>query len=208
VQPKILNLNNDIEVKTEFLRLKCSFIAADPPLLKDKLTTVKFYDWKFLIIQYLEFLPGYQAGMLEIQPNLENMTEADLKFTTEKYELVYTTLSKATISNKLVEIEDWRHKSITSMGPRSMVVHSNNHFSTFRRTNKNIAKFDACEQEENQTGTEFLQSVEEKSSELRKLGLIYSNFEIGNKVYEGLLPNTKLSIITSGIMLNRTSQCQ
>jgi len=30
--------------------------------------------------------------------------------------------------------------------------------------------YDACEQEENQTGTAFLQLVERKASELRKLG--------------------------------------
>jgi len=105
VQPKILNLNNDMEVKTEFLRSKRSFIAAGPPLLKDKPTTEEFYDWKILIIQYLEFLPGYQAGMLVIQPNLENMTEDDLKFTTENYELIYNSLSKATIGNKLVRLK-------------------------------------------------------------------------------------------------------
>jgi len=57
--------------------------------------------------------------------------------------------------------------------------------------------YDAYEQEDNQTRTEFLQSVEEKVSELRKLGLIYANFEIGNKVYEGLLPNTNLFVFTN-----------
>jgi len=45
------------------------------------------------MIQYLEYLPGYEAGMLEIQPHLENTTEDDLQFTTEKYELIYKTLS-------------------------------------------------------------------------------------------------------------------
>jgi len=54
--------------------------------------------------------------------------------------------------------------------------------------------YEACEQREKQSGTEYLRSVEEKALELRKQGLIYSNFEIGNKVYEGLLPNTKLFI--------------
>ena len=43
-----------------------------------------------------------------------------------------------------------------------------------------------------QFGAEFLHEIEGKVSKLRKLGLIYSNFEIGVKVYEGLLPNTIL----------------
>jgi len=45
---------------------------------KPSKSELEIYDWKILIIQYLDFLPEYQTGMLEIQPNSENTTEDDL----------------------------------------------------------------------------------------------------------------------------------
>ena len=74
IQPKILNLKVNGAEKAKLLRKKSSFVAAGPPMQKNKPSTEEFYDWKFAIIQYLEFVPGCQAGILEIPLNLEGMS--------------------------------------------------------------------------------------------------------------------------------------
>jgi len=47
-------------------------------------------------------------------------------------------------------------------------------------------KYTACVQKDGQTGAKYLQKVEQKADELRKLGEIYDCRDIGNKVYEVL----------------------
>ena len=198
VIPKILNLSNDEATKMEVLRSKRSIIAAGPPLLKDKPTLEEFYDWKLAITQFLEFLPGYESGILEIQPNLENLSDENLAFTIQKYELIYQILSTATISNKLVRLKTG---AISRVPVRDLVTWWNTVADIFQPSDIKIKtlrdEYIACMQEENQTATEYLQDIEEKASELRKLGYIYSNSEIGNKVHEGLLPSPKLFVLTN-----------
>jgi hypothetical protein len=105
-QPKILNLSNEEALKAEVMRSKRTFLAAGPPMLKDKLTLEEFYDWQNSMVQFLELLPGYQKGtMLNFYPNLEGMSEENLRFTVDKYELIYKTLNKAIANNKLVKLK-------------------------------------------------------------------------------------------------------
>ena len=104
VRPKILNLTNDEATKMEVLRSNRSIIAAGPPILKEKPTLEEFCDWKLLIIQFLEFLPGYPSGTLENQPNLERLSDEKLQLTIGRYGLLYKTLSKATLNNKLLSL--------------------------------------------------------------------------------------------------------
>ena len=56
-QPKILNLSNDEALKAEVMRSKRSFLAAGPPMLKDKPTLEEFCDWLKSMIQFSELLP-------------------------------------------------------------------------------------------------------------------------------------------------------
>ena len=49
----------------------------------------------------------------------------------------------------------------------------------------------------NQTATEFAEEISVKVDELKKLGLNYTNSEIGDKIYENLLPGPRLFIFTN-----------
>ena len=202
VRPKILNLTNDEATKMEVLRSKRSIIAAGPPILKDKPTLEEFYDWKLSIIQFLEFLPGYEHGILEIQPNLENLSDENLAFTIQKYELIYQILTKATINNKLVRLKTG---AISRVPVRNLVTWWNTVTDIFQASDTKIKtlkdEYTACMQQENQTSTEYLQEIEEKASELRKLGCSYSSSEVGLKVHEGLLPSPKLFVFTNLLCL-------
>jgi len=79
--PKILILKVNEAVRMEALRSERSFIAGGPSLLKDKTTLAIFNDWQVAIVKFLEFLPGYEDGMLEILPNLDQMSGEDYAFT-------------------------------------------------------------------------------------------------------------------------------
>jgi len=48
----------------EAIRIKKNYATGGPPTLPDKPTLVEFHDWKNPIKYFLEFVPGYQDGML------------------------------------------------------------------------------------------------------------------------------------------------
>jgi len=191
-QPKILSLKVNEAVRMEVLRSKRNFIAGGPPLLKDKPTLEEFNDWQVAIVKFLEFLPGYEEGMLEISPNLGEMSDEDYNFTIERYELIHQTLIKATSSNKLVKLKTC---GISRYPIFDIVTWWNTLGEIFQPSDAQIKalknEYNACEQKQNQTGTEYLLLVEEKALELSKLGKIYDNQQIGKRVYEGLLPTVK-----------------
>ena len=197
VQPKVLNLRINEAEKAELLRAKRSFVAAGPPQLKNKPSIEEFYDWKIAMIQYLELVPGYQEGMLEIPPNLEGISETDLEYIRTTYDMIYKILDKATQQNKLVRLK-------TNDTNKLPVRHLSYWWSTvcdlFEPTDGQIKElkknYESHKQKENQTSIEFAEEMEIKANELRTLGLYYTSKEIGNQIHENLLKEPKLFAFT------------
>ena len=198
VQPKVLNLRINEAEKAELLRAKRSLVAAGPPQLKNKPSNEEFYDWKLAITQYLELVPGYQEGMLELPPNLEGTSASDLEYIKAKYDIIYKILDKATYHNKRVRLK-------TNATKRLPVWDLSYWWSTvsdlFEPTDGQIKElkkeYESYKQKENQTSTEYAEEMEIKANELRTLGLYYTSTQIGNQINENLLPGPKLFVFTN-----------
>jgi len=48
-------------------------------MLSENPTFEELNDWKTSIVDYLEILPGYQEGILNIRPNFEEVPDEQLK---------------------------------------------------------------------------------------------------------------------------------
>jgi hypothetical protein len=198
VQPKVLNLRISEAEKSELLRAKRSLVAAGPPQLKNKPTNEEFYDWKLAITQYLELVPGYQEGMLQIPPNLEGVSPTDLEYIKAKYDIIYKILDKATYHNKRVRLK-------TNATKRLPVWDLSYWWSTvselFEPTDGQIKElkreYESYKQKENQNSTDYAEEMEIKANELRTLGLYYTSKQIGNQINENLLPGPKLFVFTN-----------
>ena len=70
---------DDDEIDTEVLRSKRNFISTGPPSLSENPTFEEFNEWQTSMIDYLEFLPGYQDGILKVRPNLDEIFDDHLK---------------------------------------------------------------------------------------------------------------------------------
>jgi hypothetical protein len=177
----------DHAVDTEVLRSKRNLISNGPPLLPDDPTVSQFCEWKVAIINFLTLVPGFQKEMLEIPPNLEDISDQHFKSIADRYELIYNLLNTATNKNQLVRLKtnDIEKDPICDIVSWWAIV-----LNQFQPSDIQIKmlreKYTACVQKGGQTGTKYLQEVEQKADELRKLGEVYDSREIGNKVYEGL----------------------
>ena len=186
-QPKVLNLVRDQAIDTEVLRSKRNLISNGPPLLPDDPTVSKFCEWRVAIINFLTLVPGLQKVMLEIPPNLDDISNQDFKSISDRYELIFNLLTTATNKNQLVKLKtnDIDKDPICDIVSWWAIVQNQ-----FQPSDVQIKllreKYTACVQKDGQTGTKYLQEVEQKADDLRKLGELYTSIEIGNKVNEGL----------------------
>jgi hypothetical protein len=186
-QPKVLNLMRDQAVDSEVLRSKRNLISNGPPMLPDDPTVSQFCEWRAAIVNFLTLVPGFQKEMLEIPPNLEGISDQHFRSIVDRYELIYNLLNSATNKNQLVRLKtnDIEKDPICDVVSWWAIV-----LNQFQPSDVQIKllreKYTACVQKDGQTGTKYLQEVEQKADELRKLGEIYDTREIGNKVYEGL----------------------
>ena len=195
---QVLNLIDDDEIDTEVLRSKRNFISTGPPSLSENPTFEEFNEWQTSMIDYLEFLPGYQDGMLKVRPNLDEISDDQLKRISERYDLIFKILTKATGKNKLVKLKT---KSVDKLPVRDIVTWWAVVDEIFQPTETQIQQlrnsYIACVQKAQQSGTEFLHEVEAKAAELEKLGELYNDYEIGTKIYDGLRSPLKQLIWTN-----------
>ena len=199
VQPdQVLYLWKDEAVDMEVLRIKRNFTTGGPPMLPDKPTLEEFHDWQNSIKYFLEFVPGYQDGMLELPPNLEDISPDDLFSISERYKLISQILTRATVNNKLVKLKT---SSINQYPVFDICTWWATVAELFQPSEVQIQvlceNYTACVQQDHQSGTEFLQVIEEKAAELKQLGVIYDNTEIGKKVYDGLNYHLKEFVYTN-----------
>jgi len=104
-QPKVLNLVRDQAVDIEVLRSKRNIISNGPPLLTDDPTVSQFCEWRVAITNFLTLVPGFQKEMLEIPPNLDNISNQHFKSIADRYELIFNLLTTATNKNQLVKLK-------------------------------------------------------------------------------------------------------
>ena len=187
LQPKVLNIISDQVIDQEVLRQKRTLIATGPPQLPDDPSIPQFYEWKSAILRFLELLPGYQIGMLECQPNLDGISNREFKSIVDRYELIFNTLSNATNGNFVVRLKT---NAIPRLPFRDLVLWWSEVVNEFQPSDAQIKllndEYVACVQKPGQTGTKYLREVEGKADSLKKLGKLYSNEDIGKKVYDGL----------------------
>ena len=187
LQPTILHIARDSVIDSEVLRSKRSLIAKGPPLLPDEPTVIQFCEWRTAITKFLKLVPGFQLEMLTVPPNLDGLLDEHYKSIIDRYDLIFDLLVTATDNNKLVTLKtnDITRSPISDIVSWWAVV-----INLFQPSDIQIKilhdKFKACVQKPGQSGTKYLNEIETKAGELRKLGEYFNNVEIGSKVFEGL----------------------
>ena len=56
-------------------------------------------------MNFLTLVPGFQKEMLEIQPNLEGISDQHFRSIVDRYELSFNLLNSATNKNQLVRLK-------------------------------------------------------------------------------------------------------
>jgi len=120
-------------------------------------------------------------------PKRVDISNQHFKSIVDCYELIFNLLTTATNKNQLVKLKTNDIKKDTICDIISWWAIVQNQFQPSDVQIKLLhEKYTACVQTDGQTGTKYLQKVEQKADDLRKLGELYTSVEIGNKVYKGL----------------------
>ena len=204
--PRLLKVRVDNDTLKRVKKSNEQYCASGPPKLPENATMAKFHEWQNNLLKFIERLPGYKKGMLEKNPRYDRLRSSERSNLREIYANIYGWLAKAGSENSKVSLKT---KNISTSPYADIVSWWKSVKSIYAISNtemdRKVQQLDDVYQFHQESCKIYFSRFEGKYTEIRDLGKIIHDDDLGIKVYRGFTPPNKRLI--QPFMANHNLSC-
>jgi hypothetical protein len=190
--PRLLKVRVDNDTLKRVKKSNEQYCASGPPKLPENATMAKFHEWQNNLRNFIERLPGYRNGMLEKHPKYDRLRSSERSNLREVYANIYGWLAKSGSENSKVIMKT---KNISTSPYADIVNWWKSVKSIYAISNteidRKVQQLDSIYQFPQELCKIYFSRFEGKYTEIRDLGKVIHDDDLGIKVYRGLTPPNK-----------------